>query len=330
MILRRLRDDDEDAETARAVCAAALGASRALTSGSGDARPSGRDARARSRVRHLARTDPEGCWLALDDTGTPVGAVLSTRREGTWGCRCSRWRPRRRGGRGARTAGRRPGVRARVPARHHLRYGRPRAAATYRRAGFTLHPAMRLRGRVDKGALAPPDGAVHEGTSGTATCWTRWTGWCVAGARPGPRGTAAPGRAVGGGRPDGQRLLLRHRHRPGAAARRDDAAAGEAAADRGPAERAGHRRGAGGAPDGRAGVGRRRGLDAGLEVANHGYVCLRGMRPRTRTSPRGSFCRASFAGPALRRGTGRAPGGVRPAVRTLAVTCAAATAARTA
>ena len=43
-----------------------------------------RAARHRGRTRHLARTDPGGCWLIEDETAGPVGAVLSSRREGTW------------------------------------------------------------------------------------------------------------------------------------------------------------------------------------------------------------------------------------------------------
>ena len=169
MILRQLRDTEEDAEAVRVVASAAFDASRALAGETEIAWPPGRLARVTSRHRHLARTDPGGCWLAVDDIGMPVGTVLSTRREGTWGLALFAVLPRvqRRGiGRELLAAA--------------LLYGRgclrgiicgsrdPRAAATYRQAGFTLHPAMRLRGTVDKGIktrLPPLEGAVHEGTA---------------------------------------------------------------------------------------------------------------------------------------------------------------------
>ena len=167
MILRRLRDTEEDAEAVRTVSVAAFGASRTLP-GEPDAEwPPRRVALAHGRNRHLARTDPGGCWLAVDEAGMPVGAALSTRREGTWGLAMLAVLPRAQG-RGL----------GRELLAATLAYGRaclrgiivgsedPRAAATYRRAGFTLHPAIRMRGVVDKVAkerLPPLDGAVFEG-----------------------------------------------------------------------------------------------------------------------------------------------------------------------
>jgi GNAT superfamily N-acetyltransferase len=82
VLLRPLRDDEEDAEAVRVVSAAAFGSSRVLPVPDDPARA----ARHRERNRHLARTDPGGCWLAVDEaSGMPVGAALSLRREGTWG-----------------------------------------------------------------------------------------------------------------------------------------------------------------------------------------------------------------------------------------------------
>jgi GNAT superfamily N-acetyltransferase len=166
MILRRLHDDEEDAEAVRVVAAAAFGASHALQGAPGEEPSPERIAHEHSVLRHFARSDPGGCWLALDDDGTPVGAAVSSRREGTWGLSLLAVLPRAQG----------KGV-GRELLTTALSYGRaclrgiicgsrdPRAAATYRRAGFTLHPTMRLRGTVDKAVLAPPDGAVHEGTA---------------------------------------------------------------------------------------------------------------------------------------------------------------------
>ena len=74
----------------REVTAAAFGASHQLSGDPAGARPPGGvrpevAARERGRTRHLARTDPGGCWIAQDEAAGPVGAVLSSRREGTWG-----------------------------------------------------------------------------------------------------------------------------------------------------------------------------------------------------------------------------------------------------
>lgn len=162
MLLRHVRDCAEDAEAVRTVAAAAFG-ERA------DQIPHDRIVRRDSRVRHLACTDPEGCWIALDTaSGEPLGAVLSTRREGTWGLSLLVVAPRAQG----------KGV-GRLLLDHAVRHGRgclrgiicatddPRAARHYRGAGFTLHPAMRLTGVVEDPSLLPDPGGVpvHPGTA---------------------------------------------------------------------------------------------------------------------------------------------------------------------
>ncbi|MEU4894605.1 GNAT family N-acetyltransferase [Streptomyces sp. NPDC044780] len=173
MILRQLRDTDEDAEAAWEVVAAAFGDSAALadaaTPAGQDGWPPGYVAEVHDRHRHLARTDPGGCWIALDETGMPLGVAVSARREGTWGLSLLAVLPRAQ----------RQGVGRELLAAALL-YGRgclrgiirgsedSRAAGVYRRAGFALHPAMRLRGTVGpetKERLTPPDGAVHEGVA---------------------------------------------------------------------------------------------------------------------------------------------------------------------
>ncbi|WP_432586414.1 GNAT family N-acetyltransferase [Streptomyces sp. HD1123-B1] len=167
MILRQLHDTDKDAEAVWEVVSAAFGDAAALAGL--DGWPPEYVAEVHDRNRHLARSDPGGCWLAVDDGGMPLGAALSTRREGTWGLSMFAVLPRAQ----------RQGVGRELLAATLL-YGRgclrgiicgsedPRAVATYRRAGFALHPAMRLRGTVGpetKARLSPPDGAVHEGVA---------------------------------------------------------------------------------------------------------------------------------------------------------------------
>jgi GNAT superfamily N-acetyltransferase len=168
MILRPLHDTDEDADAIAVVAAAAFGASRALPGGGPpEEMPPERAALLRRRNRYVARTDPGGCWLAVDKaSGMPLGVAMSTRREGTWGLSLFAVLPAAQG----------QGVGRELLAAA-MAYGRgclrgiicsspdPRAAATYRRAGFALHPAMRLEGPVRKGDLPAPDGAVHEGTA---------------------------------------------------------------------------------------------------------------------------------------------------------------------
>jgi GNAT superfamily N-acetyltransferase len=155
MMLRRLRDTRADAEAACAVAAAAFG---------DDAWDERRNALFHRRTRHLAATDPDGCWLAEDDAGRPVGAALSVRREGLWVLSALAVAPDAQG----KSVG--TGLMRRVMA-----YGRgtlrgmicatphPAAARAYRTAGFRLHPSMRMTGTVDTARLTLPDGPAIEG-----------------------------------------------------------------------------------------------------------------------------------------------------------------------
>jgi GNAT superfamily N-acetyltransferase len=159
-----VRDDEQDAEVVREIAAAAFGAPGSLEGGEG-ARDPARAARQDGRTRHLARTDPGGCWIVEDETTGPVGAVLSARREGTWSLSLLAVVP------GAQ--GKEVGKALLARALHHGRAclrgiacapGDPVAARTLRRAGLTLHPTVRLSGPVDTAGLDPLDGAVHQGT----------------------------------------------------------------------------------------------------------------------------------------------------------------------
>jgi GNAT superfamily N-acetyltransferase len=175
VILRPVRDDEEDAGVVQAIATAAFGAPRSLYGGTGgrpeaedgpfDGERPGQAARRHGRIRHLARTDPGGCWLIEDETAGPVGAVLSSRREGTWGLSLLAVTPDAQG----KEVGKALLARALVHGRACLRGivcapRHPVAVRTLRRAGFTLHPAMRLTGVADPARLPALDGAVHEGT----------------------------------------------------------------------------------------------------------------------------------------------------------------------
>ncbi|GAA1886159.1 GNAT family N-acetyltransferase [Streptantibioticus ferralitis] len=162
MLLRPVRDTADDADAVQAVTAASFGGSRVLA---GVGWPPEQVARLRGRARYLARTDPGGCWLAEDPVGGPVGVALSLKREFLWGLSLLAVVPAAQGkGVGAALLARAMGygrgcLRGLVCGTRH-----PIAARVYRRAGFTLHPAMCLKGVVDPARLDAPDGAVHEGT----------------------------------------------------------------------------------------------------------------------------------------------------------------------
>ncbi len=286
VILRPVRDTRDDAAAVHDVMAEVFGPRAAPGS---DSDP--RTVRERAFVRHLARTDPGGCWLAVDDAGAPVGAALSTRREGTWGLALFAVLPPAQG----------KGIGRELLAAT-LAYGRaclrgiicgsrdPRAAATYHRAGFTLYPAMRLTGTVDKAGLEAPDGAVHEGSAKHRDLLD-----------------SVDRRTRGGAHGPDHEELLRHM---GLLVADDLAGSGYAYVDdSGKVEllAATSRRLAKRlltaalllVPEGtEARVSNLTaeqewavdvGLAAGLELANSGYVCLRGMRPPAPYIPSESF-----------------------------------------
>lgn len=167
MLLRPARESDEDAEAVRRLAEASFAGSAAAKGEAPLPEPGPQQAaRRRERVRHLIRTDPDGSWLAADADGRPVGAAQSLIREGTWGLALLAVLPEAQG-KGVGTA----------LLERTLQYGRaclrgivvgsrhPMAARAYRRAGFDLHPAMRLHGTVGRAGLADPDGPAVVGSA---------------------------------------------------------------------------------------------------------------------------------------------------------------------
>jgi len=115
------------------------------------------------RAEHLLRHDPGGCWVAAA-VGEVVGVAMALRREGLWGLSSYGVLPGEQG-RGLGKAllevavGYGAGcLRGMICSSHD-----PRAVRRYRAAGFTLHPAMRLAGVVDRAVLPVVDG-VREGS----------------------------------------------------------------------------------------------------------------------------------------------------------------------
>lgn len=119
------------------------------------------------RASHVLGTDPGGCWVADDEaTGEVVGVAMATRRDLLWTLFTYAVRPGRQGaGIGAALldaalaygAGCLRGMICALPD--------PKALRRYRRAGFALHPTMRLEGVVDRSALPAVDG-VRVGSDG--------------------------------------------------------------------------------------------------------------------------------------------------------------------
>lgn len=116
------------------------------------------------RVRHMVEHDPGGCFVAEDASGL-IGAAIGLRRELLWVLS---------------TYVVKPGLQGRGVGRQlldaALQHGRgclrgliassedPKAVRRYRLAGFTLHPAMYLIGKVPRQAL-PVVERVREGSA---------------------------------------------------------------------------------------------------------------------------------------------------------------------
>ncbi|MEZ0093681.1 GNAT family N-acetyltransferase [Streptacidiphilus sp. EB129] len=167
MILRQVRDSAADAAAVREVSQSAFTAMEQQLGQPVTPWTRERVARAHIRARHLAVTDPGGCWLAEED-GLPVGVALALRREGLWGLSLFAVAP----------AAQDKGL-GRLLLDHAVAYGRgclrgivvasadPRAARRYHAAGFRLHPTMSLTGTIDPAALPDPTGIpVHLGDPG--------------------------------------------------------------------------------------------------------------------------------------------------------------------
>ncbi|NLU74499.1 GNAT family N-acetyltransferase [Streptomyces sp. HNM0575] len=304
MLLRPVRDTEEDAESVRRLAEASFAAADASGAGTGAAGTGAATvanppavphdpapARSRERVRHLARTDPSGGWIATDAGGRPVGAAQSLIREGTWALALLAVLPEAQG-KGVGTA----------LLERTVQYGRaclrgmvsctphPVAARAYRKAGFDLHPAMRLSGTVDPGRLAAPDGPVVVGSAAQRDMMD-----------------SVDRRLRGGAHGVDHEFLVRHHRlfvvdeftgsgycylREGgrvellaATSRRLASRLLTAALLSLPEGTRASVRGVTAEQQWAVDVG----LAAGLEVSTGGYVCLRGMRPPTPYIPSGGF-----------------------------------------
>jgi GNAT superfamily N-acetyltransferase len=116
------------------------------------------------RMQFFLTVDPEGCWVA-EDTEDIVGFAISQNRGSLWFLATYGVLPGRQGkGIGKRLmdavlahADGRPGL---FSATVH-----PGATRRYRLAGFTLHPQMRMVGRVDRSTI-PAVSGLRDGDDG--------------------------------------------------------------------------------------------------------------------------------------------------------------------
>ncbi|MGF1431351.1 GNAT family N-acetyltransferase [Kitasatospora sp. LaBMicrA B282] len=164
MILRQIREGRGDAETVRLIAAEAFGA---LQPGPAHVPSEAEVILHEARTRHLAGTDPEGCWLAEED-GRAIGFALSMRREGVWVLALTAVLPEFQGKGVGRVLLEQAAAHGRACLRGMITVSTdPAAARRYRKAGYTLHPTMRLTGRVDRaGLLDAGDIPVHPGNAG--------------------------------------------------------------------------------------------------------------------------------------------------------------------
>ena len=120
------------------------------------------EARWRSRVEHLLRTDPDGSWVAVHD-GRVVGLALATRRGPLWFLSLLTVEASVQGS----------GVGGRLLAQAHrtaedaaagliVASSDPKALRRYGRLGFALHPGYAAKGTLDR-ALLPAVRGVREG-----------------------------------------------------------------------------------------------------------------------------------------------------------------------
>jgi len=117
----------------------------------------------RDRLRHLVDNDAPGCWVAEQD-GALVGCSVALLREGLWGLSSFAVRPDAQGGGigkrlldAALTHG--PWSAGLICSSHD-----PKAVRRYRLAGFEIHPAMAIWGRVRRAAI-PQLTHLRDGTA---------------------------------------------------------------------------------------------------------------------------------------------------------------------
>ncbi len=148
--------------------AAALG--RAVFAAAGDHPRTAAEERFQVRRHlHLLATDPDGCWVAVED-GRLLGAAVALIREGVWGLSFLAVQPDVQGrGIGRRLLERAATYGDGARGRLILSSTDPKAMRRYARAGLDLHPCVAAAGIVDRSALPAPAAAIVDSDDVEAT-----------------------------------------------------------------------------------------------------------------------------------------------------------------
>lgn len=287
MLVRPMRDEDvEDAQVLSGAAAAALPAGPWEDEPPGP-RTDAAAARWHRRARHLLGTDPGGAWVAQTDEGVLAGVAMALRRDGLWGLSSLYVRPGLQGAGVGRALMERAtaygggALRGLICASHD-----PRAVRLYRVFGLRLHPAMTLRGAVDRTAL-PVVRHVREGWDGDfADAVDRMCRGAVHG--PDHAHLAAESTGLLAETSTGRGYAYLRDGEPNLVAATDVPTARELLWEA-------LARTAPGAPTAVDDLTAEQvwavdiGIAAGLSVLNAGFVCVRGMRPPTPYVPSGAF-----------------------------------------
>lgn len=128
-------------------------------------RPEPKAATWRRRMEHMLHHDAGGCWVAEDRSGL-LGVSAAVKRDLTWVLATFVVRPGVQGrGVGKQLLDASLGHGSGCLRGMLVASGDPKAVRRYRLAGFTMHPAMFLTGKVDR-SLLPVVERVRDGSAG--------------------------------------------------------------------------------------------------------------------------------------------------------------------
>ena len=130
-----------------------------------------RNARWERRAAFMLEHDPNGCWVADDGSGMVIGVTMSLQREKLWALSALFVRPDQQNkGVGAALLDAALGYSQGCLRGLLISTEDPRAARRYRRAGFDLHPTIRIAGIVDHTAVPAIDTVRVGGDSDRDLC----------------------------------------------------------------------------------------------------------------------------------------------------------------
>jgi GNAT superfamily N-acetyltransferase len=149
------------------------------------AEPWSEERRARSirRTERFVRTDPDGCWVAVDGDDV-AGMTIAIRRERLWGLAMLFVHPEHQSGRvGTRLLEHARRTAGGADLELIMSSPDPRALRRYASLGLALHPAFGAKGEVDRTAL-PAGLRSARAPTPTSTSSPTSTGGCAASRAP--------------------------------------------------------------------------------------------------------------------------------------------------